>query len=322
MASLEFILARPLIILELYWYIVFSLKMTDAQADSRYLLIARAGKNSAHESYTTSSKDRAYDVLVYAYDESVPKPPRETDHYICHVGEKISSYAWLFQERPDLLDSYDYIAWMDDDLESDTETINTCFQLGSKYGLNLWQPSLTRESFYSYAAFLTNPLFTLRYTNFVEMQCPFFKVDTLREALPLFGMGYIVGLDLVWSRLHDDNMYKAAILDCVTVKHTRSVGLEFNRDRDENSNGYQKIVDAFLDEIGETWHGNVVYSAILKSGAQTNSRLLIALRYLHLLLGLPTTPEPKHSYVRKVATVIRHVLTRPIGLQKVSLPSS
>ena len=280
----------------------------------RFLAIVRAGKNSLHPSFAADLPSRNYDLFVFAYHEDVPKPPRATDHYLLHPGEKIASYAWLFQERPDLFEAYDIIALLDDDLATDIETLSTCFDIGYAYDLNLWQPSLTRDSYFSYAAFLQNPGFKLRYTNFVEMMCPFMTSETLSRAAPFLGMGYVTGPDLIWSRLHQENEYKSAIIDAGSVKHTRDVGHTIGIETDGEVSSYDDITNAFLNEVGETFSGNVVYAGITRSGKPVRGRMSIALRTLGLFQGLVSTPHPKRYYAHHVLASLNHILRRPIAL--------
>lgn len=280
----------------------------------RFLAIVRAGKNSLHQSFASDSPHRNFDLFVYAYHSDVPEPPRSTDHYLMHPGEKIASYAWLFQERPDLFEAYDIIALLDDDLATDIDTLSTCFEMGHAYDLNLWQPSLTRDSYFSYAAFLHNPNFRLRYTNFVEMMCPFMTSETLRRAVPFLAMGYVTGPDLIWSRLHAENAYKSAIIDAVSVKHTRDVGHTIGIETEGRVRSYDDITNAFLNEVGETFSGNVVYAGVTRSGKQVRGRASIALRTLNLFQGLASTPHPKRYYAHHVLASLNHILRRPIAL--------
>ncbi len=280
----------------------------------RFLAIVRAGKNSLHQSFADDLPSRNYDLFVFSYHEDVPKPPRSTDHYLLHPGEKIASYAWLFQNRPDLFETYDIIALLDDDLATDVDTLSACFDIGWSYDLNLWQPSLTPDSYFSYAAFLQNPDFKLRYTNFVEMMCPFMTSNTLRQATPFLAMGYPTGPDLIWSRLHQQNEYKSAIIDAISVKHTRDVGHTIGIETKGRVRSYDDITNAFLNEVGETFRGNVVYAAECRSGKKISSRVSIARRTLRQLRGIASTPHPKRYFAHHVLASINHILRRPIAL--------
>jgi hypothetical protein len=294
--------------------------MEKALKSPRFLAIVRAGKNSLHESFSADLSSRNFDLFVYAYHEDVPKPPRPTDHYLLRPGEKISSYAWLFQERTDLFETYDVIALLDDDLAIDIEALSTCFDIGWAYDLNLWQPSLTLDSYFSYAAFLQNPNFKLRYTNFVEMMCPFMTSETLRRAVPFLAMGYPTGPDLIWSRLHEQNEYKSAIIDAVSVKHTRMVGHTIGIETGGRVRSYDDITNAFMEEVGETFRGNVVYAGVERTGKYVRGRVPIALRTLRMFRGLTTTPHPKRKYIHHLLASLNHILRRPIALDP--LPNS
>ncbi len=139
-------------------------------------------------------------------------------------GRKIAGYNELFQRYPELLDRYEYIALIDDDIKVTKQDFNRLFQIGADYSLDLFQPALSWDSHFSYAATLAIHKFRLRFTNTVEMMCPVFRAKYLRIALPLFSLGYETGIDLVWTRLNDDPWFRYAIVDEVVVTHTRVIG--------------------------------------------------------------------------------------------------
>jgi hypothetical protein len=120
-------------------------------------------------------------------------------------GKKVDGWNKLFFRYPDVLVRYDRIALVDDDIITDTFSLNKCFDMGAAYGLAIWQPGLSFDSFATYAAFLANPLYKLRYVNFIEMMCPFFTSRQLQAVLPLFSMGFESGIDLVWCSIANED---------------------------------------------------------------------------------------------------------------------
>jgi hypothetical protein len=122
------------------------------------------------------------------------------------------------------IDHYKYVWFPDDDIEADCKTINSMFAMMRKYGLSVAQPSLSTDSYFSSLHVAQNDLFILRYSNFVEVMVPCLRKDVLQYILPDFEFtlsGY--GLDSIWHRIKTVNN-RAAILDSISVRHTRPVG--------------------------------------------------------------------------------------------------
>ena len=188
------------------------------------LVVVRAGENSLHREWMIGKGQRNWDLFVSWYGQD-PYEPYENER-VQHVkGGKWDGLFKTFLTNPDLLNQYDYIWLPDDDIRTDTDTINALFDLIQKFELRVAQPSLTWDSYFSHFVTLNVPGLTLRYTNFVEVMVPCFEKSLLRDMLPFFEhtmTGY--GLDWIWPLWDQDPKYKAAIIDCITVKHTRPLG--------------------------------------------------------------------------------------------------
>jgi hypothetical protein len=283
---------------------------------SRNLVLVRAGRNSLHPKWVKGNGIANFDLLVVSYEADAPV--EGTSIPVHHFpGRKIEGYNALFSCRQDLLEMYDYIAFFDDDLEIAKADINRLFEIGRKYKLDLFQPSLSWDSYFSYAATLTSGKFTLRYTNVVEMMCPVFSVPYLRRALPLFGLGYELGIDLIWSRLSDAPWFRFAVVDDVVVRHTRPVGAS----KVQHTSALHGVVDheiaVVLDRFGATFHGIVAYAAIDKGGKAVLSRLLIAAASLRLWLAWFRSPMRPYHFTRFVSDYARHCLLRPINVDRI-----
>ena len=232
-----------------------------------------------------------------------------------HVpGQKVAGYGQLFREHPELLTTYENIALLDDDLQASPADVDALFRIGRKWELDLWQPSLTPESYFTYAALLQCPAFELRFTNFVEMMCPFFSARMLQRALPLFSLGFETGPDLVWNRLFANNIGRSAIIDAVSFTHTRPVGTSVRHRSNGQLADYDWEVRAFLDSHKATFRGNVAYAAVTPDGRCVTSRGEIARRYLGWLGQHRRSPMPAGVFYRRVTDAIRHELVRPVNL--------
>jgi hypothetical protein len=61
--------------------------------------------------------------------------------------------------------------------------------------------------------------------NFVELMCPIFKVDFLREILPTWPLNQSSwGLDYLWRERARQQNRLLAIVDACSVLHTRAIG--------------------------------------------------------------------------------------------------
>ena len=285
------------------------------------LIIIRCGATSQHRNWLGAT--RHYDTLVFGYEPLPAGLTEAADDVVIMPGPKVVCWQKLLQERPELLTRYSQIALLDDDLVGSAADINKLFGYGRSRGLSLWQPSLTWDSYFSYAATLHNPLFNLRYVNFVEMMCPFFSVEQLRLTMPLFALGYEVNIDRLWCRLRPDWCKAYAIIDDVQLRHTRPVGLSAAAQGfgdglpGHAGNRYQSMIDLAEHETGLHFQGPVAYAGETKNGDAVNSRFAMALRATALLGAVPR--KVNHRFSRPVADHLRHILTRPIDNEPIDL---
>jgi hypothetical protein len=84
---------------------------------------------------------------------------------------------------------------------------------------------LTWDSHYSHITTLRNNMTKIRFTNYVEVMAPCFSSAILQKASPLFNSNLSGwGLDYLWTGLAENPQDGIAIIDEVTVRHTRPVG--------------------------------------------------------------------------------------------------
>ncbi len=191
----------------------------------RNLVIVRAGDNSLHPNWLAGPGERNWDLVV-SYFGRDPDRFRAPDVVrIDGPGPKWPALHALLAGRPDLVDGYDRIWLPDDDLMIDKTGINRLFSLAAEYQLEVAQPALTWDSYFGHITTLRNRQCTLRYTNYVEVMAPCVTRDVLLATLPLFDTNLSGwGLDFVWRRFVQRPSSGIAIVDAVTVRHTRPVG--------------------------------------------------------------------------------------------------
>ena len=280
------------------------------------LVVVRAGRGSLHPHWVAGPGEAAFDLLVVPYERDAPAGP-DSRSTILIPGRKIEGYYELFQQRPDLIDRYEYIALFDDDLLISKHSLSVLFEIGRMYRLDIFQPTLSWCSHFSYAATLSNKMFKLRYTNTVEMMCPVFSRDHLVRALPLFGLGYELGIDLIWTRMTAEPWFRYALVDAVVARHTRPVGSTKVQHLPAESGGYDDEIELLLARMDADFRGFVAYAAIDCGGGIVLSRSAIALRAMVLWGAIRQTPLPRRQFARYLCDYLRHSFLRPINLQPV-----
>ena len=219
--------------------------MSELRWNARHkcLVVTRAGPSSLHPAWLLNGTPQ-FDLVVTAYSDDAPHQDGEIRLNL--KGRKVAGYNRFFNENPGIFDTYEYIALIDDDIATDARSLNSIFRIGASSGFGIWQPSLDFSSYYTYGMTLRSPLFEYRITDYVEMMCPFFRTSALKRALPLFHLEAETGVDLVWSRHPDFSSGPCAIIDSISVHHTRPVGTTKNMQGFAEDEGYTDQINALL----------------------------------------------------------------------------
>ena len=196
------------------------------------LVILRAGPESLHPAWLHACPNgvRNWDLCLCTYSAGTPESVAE--HHAHYPGSKFEGLSRLFADQG-FWRAYDYVWLPDDDLLTDWQTINRMFELCRAYGLALAQPSLAPGSC------VNHPITrradggaVLRFTSLVEIMAPIFSQAALRRAAGSFALnpsGY--GLDHLWPAIIDVPPTAIAILDAVSVLHTRPIGASYDQAR-------------------------------------------------------------------------------------------
>lgn len=215
------------------------------------LVVTRAGPSSLHRGWLAKATPD-FDLVVTAY--SPDAPVADGEQRVAIEGRKVAGYGRFFQDHPEVLDKYAVIALIDDDIDTDADSINRCLAIGRARNFRIWQPSLSPNSYFTYGITLSNPLLSYRVTDYVEMMCPFFTADALRHAMELFHSGSETGIDLVWSQHPRFADAPCAIIDEVAVEHTRPVGTTKHMQGFRRDEAYTDQMHEILDRYGMSFN--------------------------------------------------------------------
>jgi Protein of unknown function (DUF707) len=288
----------------------------------RNLVIVRAGDKSLHEAWLTGSRLGFYDLIVSYFGDDLTLYSDPAEQTVFYKGGKWDGICHVFTQRPDLLAAYDYFLLPDDDLKATSDDIKRIFELATTHRLDVCQPSLSHDSYYSHMIYLQCPYFKIRYSNSIEIMAACLTQRVLKAALPILAeskSGF--GVDGLWTRLMAENHYKAAILDCVSIQHTRPVGGELHQQikkhgsmtaNDERDLLYKKL-DVNLDDI-------FVYAAEFSNGRVTRSRVwILAYQIMSLRMARIVTVQKRFWY-HELARLVKRQLFTTLDLKKIAIP--
>lgn len=268
----------------------------------RDLVLVRAGPSSLHGGWMAPrEEEQTFDLMVLAYGPTPLAPERADFGYVDIPGYKVAGYGALLRQHRDILERYDQIALIDDDIKTDSRTISDAFELGRVHDLDVWQPSLTRDSHFSHTALLCLPGGApVRRVNFVEMMCPFFKTATLLEIEDLFQIGAETAIDIFWSCIVGQRAGALAVLNNVSVIHTRPVGiLKASNGFDETTKGYGDEVRRLMADFDiPTFSGAIPLTSSADEPRSPAARLGAALPMLAVLASVTKTPMRLRQFFR------------------------
>jgi len=188
-----------------------------------YLALFRSGPNSLHPHAVERLDQQNFDYALSWFGDEAPKMAEGAVFVHLQKGAKWPGLEQTIAANWDTIQKYKYIWLPDDDLLCVPEDVSRMFAICDDLQLELAQPALTRDSYFSHAITLQHSAFQLRFTNFVEIMAPILSVDMLGRIFhTLSGSISGYGLDPVWARYCE--LGRVAIIDDTPVKHTRPVG--------------------------------------------------------------------------------------------------
>jgi hypothetical protein len=140
-------------------------------------------------------------------------------------GQVINAlYAYLQPLNADV--NYQYIGIFDDDQFISTSDINKLLFIANLEQLDVFQPSITHDSYYDNRQFIHKPGYQLLAADWVEVMCPFYRMDIFNAFAPhcidnISGTGLDVYLVPTIQYLMDKT--HTAVVHAVQVKHTRPI---------------------------------------------------------------------------------------------------
>lgn len=189
------------------------------------------------------SMPRNFDIAVRFYREpSQNEALLEEAEFVMTGGLSKFHSAGLFIEACKLSSAYEGYLFLDGDLEFDIRELSGFLNFAHAAGLDLAQPSLTRDSYTYWKLAYHQPAFLFRQTTFVEVMAPYLSRRALSKTLATFTKSISTyGLDLVWPSLIGSDAI--GIVDAFQMRH---------RERVDHTSGkfyqYLRSIGVDLDE--------------------------------------------------------------------------
>jgi hypothetical protein len=262
-----------------------------------FLALFRAGPNSLHPHAVQRLDEQNFDYALSWFGDV---PPQADGAVFVHMqkGAKWPGLEQTLLAHWDTIQKYRYVWLPDDDLLCEPELVSRMFAICDDLQLELAQPALTRDSYFTHAITLQHTAFQLRFTNFVEIMAPVLSSDMLARVFHTLAgniSGY--GLDAVWPRF--SQLGRVAIIDDTPVKHTRPVG----------GPNYTFSKTAGLAPAHEDWLSSARHFVEAPADFQIN------------FAGLLQDGDPIciGTSAEEINTVLRHLIQSCNGLQMTAL---
>jgi hypothetical protein len=196
---------------------------------NKYLIISPIGDESLHHEWVKEKTNFDLVLLYYGNDESIAELNLHYTPYVYMAkGEKYHLLKSFIESNIEFISNYTHIWIPDNDVSISTENINKLFETADQLKLSICQPSM--EGYISHE--ITKPVSNsvLRYTNFVEVLAPLFNLESLLKVYKTFDLNYSGwGYDYLWPYLLNYPKDKIAIIDEITMTHTKPIGQDYSR---------------------------------------------------------------------------------------------
>jgi len=191
---------------------------------------------------------------------------RFSDYLIVTKGPKWPALYDLIKTNSEKIFSYDAILFLDDDIWCDYHEIDEIFRIFQQHDLQLSQPSLTVNSHFSNFICVRNNSFSVRYTNFVENMNPIFSRDSLQRCWKTFNenrSGW--GIEYLWRNILGNSKQNIAIIDDVSVEHTRPVGGPLYDLLAASGHDAKNELDVLLEKYDLYQYPHLIHGAVCKN---------------------------------------------------------
>lgn len=173
-----------------------------------------------------------FDLLVFDYSGKGDMnllsaiAPKHVLSVATECKGQIINALYTYLQPLDAEANYLYIGIFDDDQFISISDINKLLFIANLEQLDVFQPSITHDSYYDNRQFIHKPGYQILATDWIEVMCPFYRMEIFNAFAPhcidnISGTG--LDLYLVPTIQYLMNKNNTAVVHAVQVKHTRPV---------------------------------------------------------------------------------------------------
>ena len=181
--------------------------------------------------YILQDTQRNFDLLIFDHSAKASKnlvAHLNPEHF---VSTRTENKGQVFYEvhkylYPNNEERYEYIGVIDDDIYSSYSDLNKLIFIGQINHLDVFQPSITHDSFFDHRQFTHKAGYQTKKEDWVEIMFPMYREKLFKAAGPYFnetitGQGIDTYLMPVLQVVH--NMKNTAVVHAIQIKHCRPV---------------------------------------------------------------------------------------------------
>jgi hypothetical protein len=181
--------------------------------------------------YLLQDTQRNFDLLIFDHSAKASKDlvaHLNPEHFVSTRTENKGQvfyevYKYLY---PNNEERYEYIGVIDDDIYSSYSDLNKLIFIGQINHLDVFQPSITHDSFFDHRQFAHKAGYQTKKEDWVEIMFPMYREKLYKAAGQYFnetitGQGIDVYLMPVLQVIH--NMKNTAVVHAIQIKHCRPV---------------------------------------------------------------------------------------------------
>jgi hypothetical protein len=178
-------------------------------------------------------QDQQWDLLVNHYDSTYAgKIPCDVEFRQSGAlpGTKFTSFYSLLEKYPYILEPYEYILLLDDDVTFQDGDIRKLFSIIEQHGWEMAQASLSSNSFCSFQVFFNPDRSGWRQVNGVEIMMPVYSARILGIVKQLIGQSISGwGFDAALSMLAAKQGWRSAVVDDIIAQHNKPINADIGQ---------------------------------------------------------------------------------------------
>lgn len=272
-----------------------SLRKNIEGPNSKHLVFSSVGDNARVHHWLKGPRN--FDLWICYYGNEKNKYEAVSDYCINRKGGKFPNLHYVYQHWKSILNHYQAIFVIDDDIIIKSEDIDRLFEILERYDLWLLQPAFDPIGKISHPITKVNPFAFLRYTNFVEVTCPLFRKDKLDAFLKIYDPGLVGwGVDYWFiDALGPKIQGKVAVVDaisCINPRDSFKGGqreIDILQDKPTRIKNWKRIEEQYSIKVQEHMEFDVIKNSLRISA-------VFRAAMTHLTIGI-------HSSLRKLRSL-------------------